>query len=229
MQKYFRIIILFFLIFITAYFFASGVVDEFELSQIQERSQQLAGFVANNYPTAVLTFILVYIIIIVFSLPVTAIMTLLGGFLFQFWGIIFVGIAGTIGATINFFVARYLIGDALQKRYAKQLKAFNTELTSYQFGYAIFVRFVPIFPFSLVNILAGLTSMSPRVFIITTMLGTLPPTIAYIYLGQQLQSLDSLSGVVSARFLGGLLVFAILALAPLIVQKIRQKTEESSS
>jgi uncharacterized membrane protein YdjX (TVP38/TMEM64 family) len=223
MQKYFRIAILFILIFVRAYFFASGVVGEFRLGQIQKHSQQLTGFVANSYPIAVLTFILVYIIIIVFSLPVTAVMTLLGGFLFQFWGIIFVGIAGTTGATINFFVARYLIGNTLQTRYAKQLKAFNTELASYQFGYAIFVRFVPVLPFSLVNILAGLTSMSPRVFIITTILGTLPATIGYIYLGQQLQSLGSLSEVVSARFLAALCVFAVLALAPLIVQKTYKK------
>jgi len=222
MKKYLQIGIILILVSVAVWFFASGTTAKLEFTQVQQRSQEFADFVAQNYLLAVLLFMIIYIAVIAVSLPGAAVMTLLGGFLFQFWGIIFVNLSATIGAIINFFVARYVAGDALQKRYTKQLDTFNTEFASYEFGYAMFVRLVPVFPFFLVNILAGLTQMKPRTFIVTTALGTLPGTAVYVYAGQQLQSLQSPADVVSPSFLGVFAAFGILALVPLVIKKIQQ-------
>ena len=66
-------------------------------------------------------------------------------------------IGATIGAIMAFLVARYLIGDWLQKRYAERLASFNKEIAENGYNYLLTLRLIPVFPFFLVNIFAGIT------------------------------------------------------------------------
>ena len=222
------LIVLAFAAFI-AWFFLSGTAAQFELAAIQEQANSFREFIEANYVIGVVIFMVVYILTISASLPGAAVLTLLGGFLFGFWAIIWINISSTIGAVINFFASRYVIGESVQKRFATQLKQFNKEFEENEVGYALFVRLAPVFPFFMVNFLAGLTRMKPSTFAWTTAIGTIPGTAAYVFAGRQLQEINSVSDILSTEILAVFFAFALLALIPVIFKKFQQKKAPQAS
>ncbi|HEX4878925.1 MAG TPA: VTT domain-containing protein, partial [Limnobacter sp.] len=67
-----------------------------------------------------------YVVVTAFSIPGAAVMTLAGGALFGLLqGLVIVSFASTLGATLAFLGARYLLRDAVQARFGARLKAIN--------------------------------------------------------------------------------------------------------
>ncbi len=121
-------------------------------------------------------------------------LTLLSGALLgTFWGTIVSIIGNTIGAMTCFFVARYLFKDYIQKKllpkYPK-IKDYEEKLSKNGFYTVIFFRLVPIFPFTPINYLLGITNVSFKEYFWGTFLGIIPGTIAFVYFGESLQMLN---------------------------------------
>ena len=135
---------------------------------------------------------------------------------------LFVNIGATIGAGFAFLFARYIIGAKLQEKYSTQLEKFNKELTENKYQYLFSLRFLPIFPFFLVNFLAGLTKVDFKTFIITTSLGIIPGSFVYTYAGSQLSSINALSDIFSKEILSAFLLLGFLTLVPVIVKKFKK-------
>ena len=71
-------------------------------------------------------YMAIYILVAALSLPGAAVMTLAGGAIFGFWyGLVLVSFASTIGATLAFLVARFLLRDTVQKKFGDRLKTVN--------------------------------------------------------------------------------------------------------
>ena len=80
------------------------------------------------------------------SLPGAVIMTLAAGGLFGLvWGLVIVSFASTIGATLAFLVARYLLRESVQKRFGDRLKTINKGMERDGAFYLFTLRLVPIF------------------------------------------------------------------------------------
>ena len=60
------------------------------------------------------------------------------------------------------------------------------------------LRLSPLFPFSLLNYVLGLTKVSFRDYVLGSWLGMFPATVLYVYLGSLVTSLGDLSGSRSA-------------------------------
>ena len=56
------------------------------------------------------------------------------------------------------------------------------------FSYLLFLRFVPVFPFWLVNLAPGLLGVPFRTYVLATMLGIVPGTFAFALAGNGLDS-----------------------------------------
>ncbi|NJL59874.1 MAG: TVP38/TMEM64 family protein [Desulfobacteraceae bacterium] len=110
-------------------------------------------------------FILIYIVSVALSIPGATLLTLIGGFLFgKWWGTLYVNVGATSGAMLAFLLSRYLLGETLQQKYDRQLKTMNHELEKNGVWYILSLRLLPVFPFFLINLVAGLTRISSRDF-----------------------------------------------------------------
>ncbi len=168
--------------------------------------------------TVIGVYMLIYIVVTALSLPGAAVMTVAGGAMFGLvTGTIVVSFASTIGATLACLVARYLLRDGVQKKFGDKLVKINEGMEKEGGFYLFSLRLVPIFPFFIINLVMGLTSIPLRTFFWVSQLGMLPGTIVYVNAGKELAKIDSLSGILSP---GLLLSFILLGLLPIITKKL---------
>ena len=191
---------------------------------INEHKEALKFFVNRNFILSSFSYIALYIVITAFSVPGAAILTLAGGFIFGlFFAVIYVNIGATIGAVFAFLVSRYLLGITIQECYSKKLNKFNQELKRNGVSYLFTLRLIPIFPFFLINLFAGLTRLSLFTFFWTTSLGIIPGSFVYSFAGSQLEKVSSPADVLSSGILIAFLLLALLALLPVFIRWCKKK------
>lgn len=165
-----------------------------------------------------LGFLGLYVVVAALPLPGAAIMTLAAGALFgMFWGTVIASFASSVGATLAFWAARYVMRDAVQTRFGDRLKSLNDGMARDGAFYLFTLRLVPIFPFFLINLLLGLMPIRATTFYWVSQLGMLAGTLVYVNAGTQLARIDSLSGIVSP---GVMLSFALLGVFPMLSKSI---------
>ncbi|PIQ53116.1 MAG: pyridine nucleotide-disulfide oxidoreductase [Comamonadaceae bacterium CG12_big_fil_rev_8_21_14_0_65_59_15] len=165
-----------------------------------------------------LAFFAAYVLATALSVPGAVILTLAAGALFGLTlGTVIVSFASSIGATLAFLASRYVLRDAVQRRFGSRLKAINEGMAKDGALYLFTLRLVPIFPFFLVNLLMGLTPIRTLRYYGVSQLGMLAATLVYVNAGTQLGQISSLAGIVSP---GLLLSFALLGIFPLMAKKI---------
>lgn len=143
-------------------------------------------------------YAIVYILIAALSLPGAAVMTLAGGAIFGLLvGIPAALISASIGATLAFWVARYVFRDAVQKRFGGHMAVIDEGIKRDAAFYLFTLRLMPIFPFFMINLLMGLTAIRTGTFFWVSLLGMMAGTAVYVNAGTQLGSLTSLSGILS--------------------------------
>lgn len=165
-----------------------------------------------------LAFGAVYVLVTALSLPGAVIMTLAAGAVFGlFWGTVIASFASTLGATLAFWSARYLLRDWVQARFGDRLKPINDGMARDGAFYLFTLRLVPVFPFFLINLVMGLMPIRSLTFYGVSQLGMLAGTLVYVNAGTQLAQITSLSGIVSP---GVLLSFVLLGVFPLVAKAV---------
>jgi len=199
--------------------FATPVGDLVDFRAVFENRANLLDAVNARYLPAVLVYIGVYILATSFSLPGATVLTLLGGFFFGPWlATVYVNVGATLGAFVIFLAARYFLGDGIQEKYGEKLAKFNAEIDRNGPNYMLTLRLVPVFPFFLVNLFAGVTTIKPRQFLWTTALGIIPGSFAYAWLGHAGATIGE--GAPWQLFVAlGLL--ALLSLLPVMIRRIK--------
>ena len=153
-----------------------------------------------------------------------------GGYLFgTFPAIVYVNIGATGGAVLAFLAARYLLGARLQERYRDRLANFNDEMERNGTRYFLTLRLIPVFPFFVVNFLAGLTRVPLGTFSWTTSLGIIPGTAVFAYAGHQLEHVRSISDIFTGKVLFAFLILAAFTLAPAIIDRFRRRSPPPTS
>jgi uncharacterized membrane protein YdjX (TVP38/TMEM64 family) len=217
-----KTIFIFFLIAVIVAIRLSPLGDILTFENLKKNREIFFAFVQGHYLQSAAAYVALYIVITAVSIPGAGIMTLAGGFLFGVLpATLYIDIGATIGATLAFLSARYLLGSWLQEKYKKQLSAFNAEMEKNGPRYLLTVRLIPVFPFFMINFLSGLTNIPARTFAWTTALGIIPATVIFAFAGRQLGTINAVSEVLSPRMIGALLVLAGLALFPGIYNRIK--------
>ncbi|MCP3957904.1 MAG: FAD-dependent oxidoreductase [bacterium] len=199
-------------------FFQQGWHEQITFENLKSRQGELRASVEENQALWVVGFALAYIVMAAAQLPGAALMTIAGGVLFGLvLGTLVVSFASTIGATVAMLVSRYLFRDSIQKRYGHKLRAFNEGIKKEGGFYLFTLRLIPVVPFFLINLGAGLTKMRTWTFYWVSQLGMLAGTAVYVNAGDQIGKLESASGLLSPQLWGA---FVLLALFPFIARKI---------
>ncbi len=202
-----------------------GIGQYLTLETLQKNRDALLALVRQRYFLSVVLYILVYIGVVSLNIPGGAVLTLAGGYLFgTLAAVVFVNIGASAGAVLAFLSSRYLLGLRIQESYAAQLAKFNQEMERNGARYLLTLRLVPVFPFFLVNFLAGLTRVPLATFFWTTSLGIIPATALFAFAGQQIATVRSASDVLSLRILAAFLALALLTLMPVFRGRLRKRT-----
>lgn len=141
---------------------------------------------AQANPLAPLLYVIIYALrpLTLFS---SVLLTLAGGFLFgPVWGVLYTMIGANLSATVAFFVGRYFGGgvlddansQGLMQRYARRMRENSFE--------TVLIMRLIFLPYDLVNYLAGFLRIRYWPFILATIIGSVPGTIAFVLLGASL-------------------------------------------
>ena len=213
-----KILILMAFIAVIALFIALDVGRFFSLAFIKAQQASFAALYDERPVAVTLIFFAVYVLITALSLPGAAIMTLAAGASFGLvWGTFVVSIASTLGATLAMLAARYLLRDAIERRFGPKLAEVNKGIEKDGGLYLFTLRLVPLIPFFALNLLMGLTQIKTWTFFWISELGMLAGTLAYVNAGTELAKITSLRSVLSPGLIGS---FVLLGLLPLVVKKV---------
>ncbi len=186
------------------------------LENLQARHQALLLYCQQAPRQSAALYFILYVLVTTLSLPGAALLTLLGGALFGLWpGILLVSFASTLGATLAMLVSRYLLRDWVQHRFAGQMRTVNDGVARDGAFYLFALRLMPLFPFFVVNLLAGVTRLGVWRYWWVSQLGMLPGAIVYLNAGHQLGQITSLHDILSP---GVVFAFTLLGLLPLITR-----------
>jgi pyruvate/2-oxoglutarate dehydrogenase complex dihydrolipoamide dehydrogenase (E3) component/uncharacterized membrane protein YdjX (TVP38/TMEM64 family) len=183
------------------------------------RQQETLAFQFRTYPLrTALIFFASYVAVTGLSLPGAAVMTLAAGAIFGLlWGTLLVSFASTIGATLAFLAARFLLRETVQRRFGDKLAAVNRGIERDGAFYLFTLRLVPVFPFFVINLMMGLSPIRTPTFYWVSQLGMLAGTVVYVNAGTQLARVESLGDVLSPTLLAS---FAALGLFPLAAKSL---------
>ncbi len=190
------------------------------LTSLKANKDALQAYADSHYAVAVILFVVAYCVQTALSLPGAVIFTLTGGFLFgTALGTLYVNLGATSGAVLAFLVARYLFRDAVERRLGARLEMIQRGFGRNAFNYLLTLRLIPLFPFFLVNLAAGLTRMRLSTYTAATAIGIIPASIVYANAGSQLGKIESLKDIASPGVLGAFALLGLLALVPVAYQR----------
>ena len=198
-------------------FFIFDLGSYLTFEQLKAQQADLQAWREANPALAAGLFFSVYVVVTALSLPGAAVMTLAVGAVFGLlWGTVLVSFASTLGATLAFLIARFLLRDWVQARFGSRLQALNEGIRKEGAFYLFTLRLVPLFPFFVINLVMGLTPIRTLTYAWVSQVGMLAGTIVYVNAGTQLAALESPAGILSPALIGS---FVLLGLFPLIAKK----------
>jgi pyruvate/2-oxoglutarate dehydrogenase complex dihydrolipoamide dehydrogenase (E3) component/uncharacterized membrane protein YdjX (TVP38/TMEM64 family) len=212
-----KLVVLFLVAALAIAFFALDLGRFLNLTYLRESQTNFAQLYAQSPWLVRGTYFVVYLAVATLSLPGAALLTLAGGGIFGLgWGLLLVSFASTVGATLAFWMARFVLRDTVQARFGNRLAEIDRGVQRDGALYLFSLRLIPLVPFFVVNLAMGLTSMRAWTFYWVSQLGMLAGTAVYVNAGTQLANIQSLKDVVSPGLLGS---FVLLGLFPLMARK----------
>lgn len=206
---------------IALYYF--GLSHYLSVAAIKTNAAYLLQQTKQHYVASAAIFMAISTGLIAFTLPVTAPVAVVAGFLFGlFPAIIYSMAAVLIGSATSFLIIRYVTGHIAKNDASDRLDKFKVKLQRYGYSYLITLQLLTIIPYFIINTLAALGGVPFHIFMMTTFVGSLPVVAIYAFAGRQLYHIKSWGDILSWDMLLVLLLFAFLALLPMIVKKFRK-------
>ncbi len=211
-------------------FFAFGLQRHISFESLQEHRGWLVAEAARNEALVAIAFIAVYTLVVAFSIPGGAIMTISAGFLFgtvlaATYGVV----GGTLGAVCVFLAARTAFGGMLRAKAGPGLKRMEAGFRENAFSCLLSLRLIPLFPFWLVNLVPAFLGVSLKTYVVATFLGVIPGALVYASLGNGLGVILDAGGepdlgiIFRPDVLLPLLALAALALLPVAYKKFKAR------
>jgi uncharacterized membrane protein YdjX (TVP38/TMEM64 family) len=208
-------------------FVALGLERYLSIDALRQHRSVLRAWVETSGLLAALVFMAIYIITVAFSLPGATVLTIAGGFLFgAAWGTVLVIISATLGAIVLFSIAKTALSGVLRAKAGAWLPRLEAGFREHALSYLLVLRLVPIFPFFIINLVPAFLGVPLSTFILGTFLGIIPGTFVYATVGAGLGSVFdaggtfTLRGVLTPQIVAALVGLAVLALIPVVYQKL---------
>jgi len=182
------------------------------------------GFVRENQIACWLGILALGAVAINCPLPLAALVKVLSGYFFgTFWGFTLNVCLSCAGGLIGFVAVRHLFYHALYSRFSRQLAKANMEIARNGFWFVLSARLIMATPFFMVNVLAGLSCIRKRKFLLGTFLGVLPSSAIYAVSGSRLETFRSLSDLADPQFALALALLGAAATLPALVRHAKAK------
>ncbi|WP_201723156.1 TVP38/TMEM64 family protein [Exiguobacterium sp. KRL4] len=204
-QKIVRIILLLMII---------GGLIWFSRSYLNINPSDIKEWILSFGMWAPILYILLYTIRPLIFFP-ASVLSITGGLAFgALMGTVYTVIGATLGAVVAFLVAKKLgTGLIKQKDGAGKVEQIQRQLEKNGFIYVLIFRLLPIFNFDLISYAAGLSKVRLLPFFLATLIGIIPGTFAYNFLGSSIVSKDP------RIIIGAVTVFVVLTIVPWYIQK----------
>lgn len=180
----------------------------------QDLLLQLVAWIRGAGWGGVVIFILVYVAAAVLLLP-GSVLTLGAGFAYGVGiGTVVVAVAANIGAFVAFLLGRTVARGwvAAKVEANPRFTAIDRAVGREGLKVVLLTRLSPIFPFNLLNYAFGVTQVSARDYVLGSLVGMLPGTVMYVYLGSLITNVSELAaGRTSGGGMQQLFYFAGLA------------------
>ena len=214
----------------------SGLPQMLSPSALGREQAQLHSLVGAHPVLSVGGFVLGYAVLTGACLPIALMLSLVGGLVFGTWlGAAAVLVGATGGAIVTYAAARSAFAPLLlgRARHDPRLQGVIQGFGRSAFTYILTLRLIPVVPFALVNIASGLAAVPLRAYALATLAGGAPAALIYASLGAGLGDAIGSDAALKAalhspRLLGPVAALALLALAPLIVKRLRRPAEAES-
>lgn len=207
-------------------FFILGLQRSISLQSLQTNREALLALVRAHPIAAPALYLLLYAGVTALTLPVNVPLSLGAGALFGLIeGSLIVSFASATGATLSALSSRFLFRDLVQRRFGKRLAEIEAGIAQDGVFYLLTLRLAPVVPYTLINLLFGITDFPMRRFYWVSQLGMFPATAVYVNAGTQLEHLTSLSGILSPGLILSLLLLAIVPLAAkFVADRLRRRS-----
>lgn len=207
------------------YYFA----DYLTVDNIKHHRAHLLAFISYHYIEASVCFILLFMATGLF-LPGALALTIAGGMMFGVLPTVLYAVVGaTIGGTMAFLLARFMMAAWIQERFERQLIRFNEEMARHQKNYLLILRVLPIAPFFVINYCAGMTKVPLTTFVWTTCAGMMPGAWVHAVIGYELRNINALSDLLSWKLIGALIILPMFALVPVVKHHWPSKRKQMPS
>ncbi len=184
----------------------------------------------------IVVYVLSYILLIAVCIPGTIVFDLIAGFIFgPVVGILLVIFSYTTGSTLGFLIIKYFFREPLIKKFGHLERVVGTKDCSNKTVALnlIGLRFVPIVPFWLLNVLSAIFGVPLTTFFISTLIGIIPTSVIYVIIGYQVKSDMASGGQLSIKTLTNphlwipLILLGMIILLPNLVRYVRKKLRKN--
>ncbi len=214
---YKKILLIVTILVLISVFFIYDLAYYFSFSYFKEKQLYFVQYYFESSIFVIGIFFTIYVLVSGLSLPGAAVMTIFAGTIFGLIpGIVIVSFASTIGATLAFLIAKFILHDYVQNKYAHKLSTLNEGIKKEGAYYLFALRLVPIMPFFVINILMGLTPIGTSSFFFVSQLGMLPGTILYVFVGTAIADINTINDILSWPIF---MAFTLLGLFPIVIKR----------
>jgi uncharacterized membrane protein YdjX (TVP38/TMEM64 family) len=203
-----------------------GLSGYLTMEALRDHRDDLSEWVDDNFLFAAMTYLAVYVAAVALSVPCGTVLTLSGGFLFGAAAAGPMAVLGsTAGAAILFLLVRALVGPHVIEKLGAPAARLAAGLRRDAASYLLAMRFAPVVPFFIVNLVPALVGVPLRTYVVTTFFGVMPATLVFSLagagLGAMLDSGEAMSAasVLTPEIIAGLVALALLALASIPVRR----------
>ena len=211
---------------ITLTIYLTGVQKYLSFETLKEHHEGIEAYTKKHFWMVSLLFILSYILIAALSIPTAFFLSLLGGYLFpQPLSLIYVVVGATIGASLLFLAAKNSFKRILKKQVRPFLRKMERGFKKNAGNYLLFLRFVPLVPFWVVNLAPAFFNVRLKTFVWTTFVGVIPGSLATTLAGQGLSEIFdsnkpfSIEMVFNTELKVALVLLALVSLLPIMIKK----------
>lgn len=195
--------------------YASGLVD------ILKDFDKFRAFIEDAGTLGYIIYILLFIIVAVFSLP-ASVLTIGGGIVFgPILGALLALVGATVGAIVAFLVARYLARDFIVGKFGGNaiFKKIEAGVEKNGKDFLILTRLVPVFPYNIQNYAYGVTNIKLGTYSIITLITMGPGAFVYAYMAGDIAA----NGISTQFFIkliaAGVILFGVSQLPKIFAKK----------
>lgn len=185
------------------------------------RRAHLLGLVRDYPLLASLAIFILHATLATLALPGASLVMLLAGAGLGAWtGTLLCLTACTVGSSISMLAVRHFLQPMVRRRLGKRLANLDSRIADDGAAYLFSLRLLPVIPFALVNVAAGLSRMRVWTFAWVSFVGMLAGTFVYVNAGTQLAHIETASDIYSPRVL---LSLAALAGLPWLAKAMQSR------